>query len=315
MEKIIQRVRSAELILLPKSEREYPDVSRWLIDQAGIEVPTFDARQLVANQAGQQFAIVRPTDSLPIVEENPNTVCFAGTDKFKEYQFGRPGWTTKLRTAPIAKPTCRLSIAGLDPNIDLKDGKVRTLGTSFPNTMRAFAKMQDIELYVKSYGGSVEAMPVLGQVDIIADLVSSGESLRKQKLNEIKTIAEIYLGVVWNSGELPPPNEMAIATIDVDAVIEALQTVQQHIRVAKLGKRIAGYTANLVSDPNEVDKKYGSEAMEFLAARLNQNDDAVINEAADLLYAIELELGLRDLTLADALYALAERNITQRLGQ
>jgi ATP phosphoribosyltransferase len=87
---------------------------------------------------------------------------------------------------------CRLALAapagsGVAGPADL--GGLR-IATSFPRTAAAYLRDRGIEAALIPISGSVELAPSLGAAEAVADLVSSGETLRQNGLVELETILE-----------------------------------------------------------------------------------------------------------------------------
>ena len=88
---------------------------------------------------------------------------------------------------------CHLSVAvpeesGITDASQIKDGS--RIATSFPNlTKRYFESMgKDVSVIVVT--GAAEIMPYLGISDYIVDLVSTGSTLKMNRLREVGTIVE-----------------------------------------------------------------------------------------------------------------------------
>lgn len=83
---------------------------------------------------------------------------------------------------------CRLSIAVPKDtkykNVEELDGK--RIATSYPNLLKKFLEEHNMFSYVVNISGSVEIATNIGIADAIFDLVSSGETLLKNNLKEIK---------------------------------------------------------------------------------------------------------------------------------
>jgi ATP phosphoribosyltransferase len=93
---------------------------------------------------------------------------------------------------------CRLSIAvpkGTDyPSVSWLQGK--RIATSYPNSLRAFLRQHQIEADIHEISGSVEIAPNIGLADAICDLVSSGNTLFMNGLEEkdvlLKSEAKLF---------------------------------------------------------------------------------------------------------------------------
>ena len=82
---------------------------------------------------------------------------------------------------------CRVSIAvpkGTEFS-SVKDLEGKQIATSYPNTVNAFLKENQIEANLHIINGSVEIAPNIGLADAICDIVSSGSTLFKNNLKEV----------------------------------------------------------------------------------------------------------------------------------
>ena len=82
---------------------------------------------------------------------------------------------------------CRISIAvpkGTEFS-SVKDLEGKQIATSYPNTVNAFLKENQIQANLHIINGSVEIAPNIGLADAICDIVSSGSTLFKNNLKEV----------------------------------------------------------------------------------------------------------------------------------
>ncbi|PWY55604.1 ATP phosphoribosyltransferase [Legionella qingyii] len=93
-------------------------------------------------------------------------------------------------TATLGTCTCRLSIA-VPESMDYQgpgslDGK--RIATSYPNLLNQYLRDKKICAESLVLSGSIEVAPRMGMADAICDLVSSGQTLEDNKLNEVDTV-------------------------------------------------------------------------------------------------------------------------------
>jgi len=85
---------------------------------------------------------------------------------------------------------CRVSLAVpkevKSDSLDYFEGK--KIATSYPNTLNAFLKENNITSEIHTISGSVEIAPNIGLADGICDIVSSGSTLFKNGLKETQVI-------------------------------------------------------------------------------------------------------------------------------
>jgi phosphoribosyl-ATP pyrophosphohydrolase len=90
---------------------------------------------------------------------------------------------------------------------------------------------------------------------------------------------------------------------------DTLRRLAETIRARRQDEAAKSYTRSLLDGgPERCAKKLGEEAVECVIAAVHQNDAALTNEAADLLYHLLVLLEARRLDL-DAVLAVLERRM------
>lgn len=87
---------------------------------------------------------------------------------------------------------CRLSIA-VPEELEITDSNDlsgKRIATSYPKLTQALLRERGIEAQIVELSGSVEIAPRLGTADAIADLVSTGTTLRANHLRELEVLFE-----------------------------------------------------------------------------------------------------------------------------
>ena len=120
---------------------------------------------------------------------------------------------------------CRLSVAVPEQsNIrtvdDIKDGC--RVATSFPNVTKRLFDSKGKNVEIVNVSGAAEIMPYIGVSDIIVDLVSSGATLKTNRLMEIETLVTSQ-AVMVTSEKAMEANSARIMDIvnSVKSVIDA----------------------------------------------------------------------------------------------
>ena len=120
---------------------------------------------------------------------------------------------------------CRLSVAVPEQsNIrtvdDIKDGC--RVATSFPNVTKRYFDSKGKNVEIVNVSGAAEIMPYIGVSDIIVDLVSSGATLKTNRLMEIETLVTSQ-AVMVTSEKAMEANSARIMDIvnSVKSVIDA----------------------------------------------------------------------------------------------
>jgi ATP phosphoribosyltransferase len=76
------------------------------------------------------------------------------------------------------------------------------VATKFVNIAKNFFQGKGIFIEVIKLYGSIEIAPILNLSDVIVDLVSTGETLRKNGLKEVETIMESTARLIANKNLL-----------------------------------------------------------------------------------------------------------------
>jgi phosphoribosyl-ATP pyrophosphohydrolase/phosphoribosyl-AMP cyclohydrolase len=88
---------------------------------------------------------------------------------------------------------------------------------------------------------------------------------------------------------------------------EALPELERVLSLRRAERPEGSYTVELLSDPALIGEKVREEADEVARAVAGESDRRVAEEAADLLYHLEVALASRELSIRDAFGVLLER--------
>jgi phosphoribosyl-ATP pyrophosphohydrolase/phosphoribosyl-AMP cyclohydrolase len=88
---------------------------------------------------------------------------------------------------------------------------------------------------------------------------------------------------------------------------EALPELERTLQARKAERPEGSYTVELLSDPELIGEKVREEADEVARAVAGESDERIAEEAADVLYHLEVALLSRDVPLARALDVLLAR--------
>ncbi len=190
-----------------------------LLDQAGLKAAFRGDRALVADLGPHfQALFVRASDIPEFLADGAAEVGITGADLVAES--GRE--VTDLLDLGFGQ--CRLAVAVREDSpvgsaSDLPAGT--RVATSFPRIARTFFDGLGIPIEIATITGATEIAPHLGVADVIVDLVSTGSTLRMNKLRETDTIMTSTARLVASSAALSDPAlEQAI-----DGLSTALESV------------------------------------------------------------------------------------------
>jgi len=143
---------------------------------------------------------------------------------------------------PLRFGHCRLSVAvpeasGVKNIEDIPDGS--RIATSFVNVSRKFFESVGKNVESVEVTGAAEIMPYMGVSDFIVDLVSSGSTLKTNRLVEIQTILESEAVILANHKSLETnENEISGITNAILSVMnaETKKYLMADVPRAKLGE-------------------------------------------------------------------------------
>jgi ATP phosphoribosyltransferase len=190
-----------------------------LLAAAGI-VPTENpetSRKLIieTNQPNVRVVIVRATDVPTYVQYGAADIGVAGKDVMIEH--GGEGLYSPL-DLKIAK--CRMMVAvqeGFDYEKAVRQGARLKVASKYTKTAREHFASKGVHIDLIKLYGSMELAPLAGLADAIVDLVSTGGTLKANKLVACEHIMDISSRLVVNQASLKVKRETLQPIIDAFA--------------------------------------------------------------------------------------------------
>ncbi len=193
-----------ETITLALSKGRIFDETLPLLRAAGIEVledPEKSRKLILAtNQPQVRVVLVRATDVPTYVQYGGADLGVTGLDTLIEH--GSQGLYTPLDLG-IAK--CRVSVAvraDFDYASAVRQGARLRVATKYTAIAREFFATKGVHVDMIKLYGSMELAPLTGLADAIVDLVSTGNTLKANKLVEVERIMDISSRLVVNQASL-----------------------------------------------------------------------------------------------------------------
>ncbi|MCP1574602.1 ATP phosphoribosyltransferase catalytic subunit [Herbaspirillum rubrisubalbicans] len=187
-----------------------------LLKAAGITVAEDpeSSRKLIlpTNDPNVRVIIVRASDVPTYVQYGAADFGVAGKDVLMEH--GGEGLYQPI-DLNIAK--CRLSVAvqeGFDYANAVRQGARLRVVTKYVNTAREHFASKGVHVDLIKLYGSMELGPLVGLSDAIVDLVSTGGTLRANKLVEVEHIIDISSRLVVNQAALKLKRERLQPILD-----------------------------------------------------------------------------------------------------
>lgn len=171
-------------IAIQKSGRLNED-SLKLLKECGINIDNgIDQLKVTATNFPLEVFFLRNSDIPQYLEDGVVDIAILGENLLIEEEK-----TLKIETY-LGFSKCKLSIAtpkGINYK-GIKDLEGKKIATSYPNTLKSYLAKNNIIAELHIISGSVEIAPNIGLADAICDLVSSGNTLFKNGLEEKEVI-------------------------------------------------------------------------------------------------------------------------------
>ncbi|MBS0291291.1 MAG: ATP phosphoribosyltransferase [Proteobacteria bacterium] len=191
-------------ITLALSKGRIFDETLPLLAAAGITV-TEDpekSRKLIlsTDQPDVRVVLVRATDVPTYVQYGGADLGVAGKDSLIEH-----GGQGLFRPLDLKIAKCRVSVAvraGFDYAGAVTQGSRLKVATKYTSIARDFFASKGVHVDMIKLYGSMELAPLTGLADAIVDLVSTGNTLKANKLIEVEQIMDISSHLVVNQAAL-----------------------------------------------------------------------------------------------------------------
>ncbi len=203
-------------IAIQKSGR-LADSSRSLLDRCGLHVTrSKDGLFGYGESMPVDLLFIRDDDIPAFVADGHADFGIVGRNVAEEFALSatdsRPPFSVRKS---LSFGACRLSIA-VGEDVDYVGPSSLDnlrIATTYPNITRRFLELHNLDADIATLAGSVELAPRLGSADAIADIVSTGRTLRAHHLKEVEVIMRSTAVVLQSSEPL---------TDDLEAVAKRL---------------------------------------------------------------------------------------------
>jgi ATP phosphoribosyltransferase len=166
-----------------------------VLKKTGLPIGEFynDSRKLIFEfpEAGLKILIIRPSDVPSYVEYGAADCGIVGKDTLMEEKHDL------YEPLDLGIGRCKLVVAA-PRGFDFSPYRPLRVATKYPKISYEHFVRKGITTEIVKLYGSVELAPIVGLSDVIVDLSATGETLRKNKLVEIETIANITAKLVVN---------------------------------------------------------------------------------------------------------------------
>lgn len=165
---------------------EHPEKSRKLI--------------LGTNRPDLRLLIVRASDVPTYVQYGAADLGIAGSDVLVEH-----GGDGLYQPVDLGIAKCRMSLCAaqdLDVETLIRRGARLRVATKYLQTTRRYFADRGIHADLIKLYGSMELAPLVGLVDVIVDLVSTGATLKANGLREVEVIGPVSSRLIVNQASL-----------------------------------------------------------------------------------------------------------------
>ncbi|HEX9270144.1 MAG TPA: ATP phosphoribosyltransferase [Candidatus Limnocylindria bacterium] len=154
-------------------------------------------RRLLVPDGDVQYVLARPTDVPTYVAHGAADLGIVGKDVLLENQ------ADVLELVDLGYGTCRFVVAAPVDSIDRSLDEYRHLGslevaTKYPRVAAEHFQRRGIQVEIIRLAGSVELAPQVGLSDWIVDLVSTGRTLKENRLAIVEEIAVCTARLIAN---------------------------------------------------------------------------------------------------------------------
>ncbi|HVG03304.1 MAG TPA: ATP phosphoribosyltransferase [Burkholderiaceae bacterium] len=196
------------MITLALSKGRIFDESQPLLAAAGI-APLEDSetsRKLIIDTTDSmvRIVVVRASDVPTYVQYGAAELGVAGKDVLLEHgaHWGDRGL---YQPVDLGIARCRLCVAvpvGFDYAKAVRRGARLRVATKYVQTAREHFAAKGVHVDLIKLYGSMELAPLAGLADVIVDLVSSGSTLKANRLIEVEEVAAISARLIVNQSAL-----------------------------------------------------------------------------------------------------------------
>jgi ATP phosphoribosyltransferase len=238
-------------IALPSKGR-ISDPAVKLLENAGIGIKDTANRKLFSETYDEEISVMftRAADIPEFVADGAADLGMTGLDLIEEKDVD----IEILEDLNFGSAKLVLAVpedSRINNILDIEDGAL--VATEFPNLTKKYLKNKGINVKIVELSGSTEIAPFIGVADIVADLTSTGTTLKMNHLKIIDTILESSIKLIANKKSFRDKNEKieAIRT-GIKGVLDAEGKKLVMMNVAKefledVKKTMPGLTGPTVS--------------------------------------------------------------------
>ena len=196
------------MITLALSKGRIFDETMPLLEAAGIsalENPETSRKLIIGtNQPDLRIIIVRASDVPTYVQYGAADIGVAGHDVLLEHD-AKNGVDGLYRPVDLGIGRCRMMVAvqeGFDYQSAVQQGARIRVATKYTSVAREHFAAKGVHVDLIKLYGSMELAPLVGLADAIVDLVSTGGTLKANKLRAVEHVCDISSRLIVNQAAL-----------------------------------------------------------------------------------------------------------------
>lgn len=172
---------SKRLKLAVQKKGRLSEKSIQLLRSCGLDIENFHDRLIVsARNFSLDLLFLRDDDIPEYVQDNVAHIGIVGENVVLEKDLD----VEVVKQLGFGRCSLSLGIPEKSKMKDLNDLNEKTIATSYPNILKNYLRENNVKAKVIELSGSVEIAPSLGVADLICDLVSTGNTLKLNKLKK-----------------------------------------------------------------------------------------------------------------------------------
>jgi ATP phosphoribosyltransferase len=192
-------------IALPSKGR-ISDPAVKLLEKAGIGIKDTANRKLFSETYDEEISVMftRAADIPEFVADGAADLGMTGLDLIEEKDVE----VEILEDLNFGKAKLVLAVpedSRINNILDIDDGAL--VATEFPHLTEKYLKNKGINVKIVELSGSTEIAPFIGVADIVADLTSTGTTLKMNHLKIIDTVLESSIKLIANRRSFEEKNE------------------------------------------------------------------------------------------------------------
>ncbi|MDO8550906.1 MAG: ATP phosphoribosyltransferase [Ignavibacteria bacterium] len=188
-------INNGNLKLAVQKNGRLTENSIQLLRNCNLDIEKFDDRLLISIRNYQLDILFLRDDDIPeYVQDGVADLGIVGEDVVQEQNAN----VKVVKKLDFGK--CKLGI-GIPEDVELNDIRAlenKRIATSFPNILNNFLIRNNIKATIITISGSVEVAPSLGIADYICDLISTGNTLKLNKLKSSITVLDSEAVLIKN---------------------------------------------------------------------------------------------------------------------